>query len=342
MKNTRAEELMAAYLSGNLKAGERDELMQWVDESSEGRSFFDKAISLWNITEQMAYPDFSAGKAQSWDKINQRLDAPASTTKAVAKVYRLRILRWSAAAAIALLAVAGWWWLGQQASGNLVATTSSGERQEIVLPDGTSVWLNENSHLTYEDRDDERYLQFEGEAFFDVATDSIRPFRIYSGQSVTTVLGTAFNLRAYPQEEKVEVSVKEGRVALAQQVTVTKTDAIPDNQNRIELSKGETGVLEKATSAVAVVSLSQDNSTAWKDRRLQFDDVPLKEVAQTLERYYNIEIDLANEGIAPCLVTLGEENDPSLDMIISLLEVSLDLTVAQEGDNYRFSGQACH
>jgi ferric-dicitrate binding protein FerR (iron transport regulator) len=294
---------------------------------------------LWRITEQMAYPDFSAGKAKSWDKVNQRLDTSVSVAP---RVHRLRILRWSAAAAIALLAVAGWWWSGQQAAGTLIATTTTGERQELTLPDGTSVWLNENSYLTYEDRGDERYLQFEGEAFFDVVTDSMRPFRVYSGQSVTTVLGTSFNLRAYPQEEKVEVSVKKGRVALAHQKTVVKSDDLPEAQDRIELSKGETGVLEKATSAVTAVSLSQDNSTAWKDRRLQFDDVPLTEVAQTLERYYNIEIDLANEGIAPCLVSIGEESDPSLEFIMSLLEASVDLTIAQDGKSYRFSGQACN
>lgn len=338
MKNTRAEELMAAYLSGNLKAGERDELMGWVEESSEGRSFFDKAVSLWSITEQMAYPDFSAGKAKSWDKINQRIDVPEQTTGAKAKVRRLPVLRWSAAAAIALLAVAGWWWSNQTASVNMMANTIAGERQEVILPDGTSVWLNENSHLAYEEREEERYLQFEGEAFFEVATDSLKPFKIYSGQSVTTVLGTAFNLRAYPEEEQVEVSVKEGRVALARQTKMVEEENAPIAAEKIELTKGETGVLEKATAQVAVVSVKQDNSTAWKDRRLEFEDVPLAEVAQTLERYYNIEIDLANEVISSCPIKIGEENDPALEYIIVLLEELSGLTIEQEGNQYRFSG----
>lgn len=340
MKNTRAEELMAAYLSGNLKAGERKELMQWVEDSPEGRSFFDKAISLWSITEQMAYPDFSAGKAQSWNKINQRLETSIAKPGVHRGIRRLNILRWSAAAAIALLAIAGWWWTNQQTD-TFVAATLTGERQELNLPDGTTVWLNENSHLTYEDHGDERYIAFEGEAFFDVATDSIRPFRVYSGQAVTTVLGTSFNLRAYPQEENVEVSVKEGRVALARQEEMTKADDLPIAKERVELSRGETGVLEKSTAAVTTVELKQDNSTAWKDRRLGFDDVPLAEVVQTLERYYSIKIDLVNAGIGQCLVTLGEEKDPDLALIMALLEGSVDLSIEQEGKIYRFSGQSC-
>lgn len=341
MKNTRAEELMAAYLSGNIKAGERKELMQWVDDSSEGRKFFDNAVSLWSITEQMAYPDFSSGKKESWQTINQRInDKVNATTTPTASIRHLNIRRWSAAAAVALLVVAGWW-ISQNATNTILASTASGERQEVTLPDGTSVWLNENSQLSYELREDERYITFQGEAFFDVATDSLCPFRVYSGQSVTTVLGTSFNLRAYPQEEAVEVSVTEGRVALATQVAETPS-APTVSLNRVELSKGETAILEKETSTIKANAEKATNSTAWKDRRLSFNNVPLSEVVKTLERYYDIDIELGNVGLENCLVRIKETEDPSVDIMMQFLEAIVELNIEQQGQFYRFTGQACN
>ena len=82
MKNTRAEELMAAYLSGNIAAAEQEELLAWVADSSEGQKFFDNAVTLWDLTAQMAYPDFSAQKANAWEKVDARLtDAPVTAAK---------------------------------------------------------------------------------------------------------------------------------------------------------------------------------------------------------------------------------------------------------------------
>ena len=73
---------MAAYLSGNIAAAEREELLAWVGDSPEGQKFFDNAVTLWGLTEQMAYPDFSAQKANAWEKVEARLmDNPTVVAK---------------------------------------------------------------------------------------------------------------------------------------------------------------------------------------------------------------------------------------------------------------------
>ncbi|MEM1216161.1 MAG: FecR domain-containing protein, partial [Bacteroidota bacterium] len=205
MKNTRAEELMAAHLSGNIRPEEKAELMAWVSSGPEGQTFFDKTERLWGLTEDMAYPDFSSNKKQVWEKVAQRTSTTHSPSRRPAKVRTLRGRSGLAiAASVAILLVAGWWWQRSSATAEIIpiiARTVVGEQQEVTLPDGTKIWLNETTEVTYEDRTDERYLAFSGEAYFDVATDSLRPFRIYTSDAVTTVLGTAFNLRAYPEEE---------------------------------------------------------------------------------------------------------------------------------------------
>ena len=328
---------MAAYLSGNITSTEKDELMGWVSESSHGQEFFDKAVSLWSVTENMAYPDFSAGKAAAWDKVEGQLDA-VSGLKAISggtKVRRLNLSSWAAAAAIALLAVAGWWYMQQPTPPSaVIASTLNEEKEELLLPDGTKVWLNENTYLTYEELDGERQLRLEGEAFFDVATDSLRPFRIYTDKAVTTVLGTSFNIRAYPEEEQVEVSVKEGRVQLQRREEETTTDPVPEAAP-IVLQQGEQGVFEKRTAKLAAKEKKGKNSAAWRDRKMDFNQLELSEVIQTIERLYDVEMELGK-----CAL-VGKFDNPTLEDLLAAITFSLDLEVAEKDGVYRLTGEAC-
>jgi transmembrane sensor len=343
MKNTRAEALMAAYLSGNIGIAEQEELLAWAAASPEGQKFFDKALELWRVTDQMAYPDFSAGKSIAWNRLEDRLAKHNSQLPGTAPtprggiVRRLGLVRWAAAAAVLAL-VLGAWWYTTQANTQLLAQTGDGERTQVELPDGTRVWLNENSSLAYDERSGERLVTFVGEAFFDVATDSLRPFRVLTGDAVTTVLGTSFNLRAYAGEERVEVSVKEGKVALERKSTPTQ--AI-ERVSRLELTPGQTGIFDEETTQLETAPTPDQNTTAWMDRRLDFNEVPLAQVVATLERYYHVDIVLQPPGLGKCLFFGQYENDPQLEMVLLLLTESLGLELQQNGNSYRLSGDSC-
>ncbi|WP_367387851.1 FecR family protein [Lewinella sp. LCG006] len=338
MKNTRAEELMAAYLSGNIAAAEQEELLVWVAASPEGQKFFDNAVTLWSLTEEMAYPDFSAQKANAWEKVEARLtDATVAPTKGSARIVAFNYRRWMAAAAIALLLVAGWWWMQPSVPSAIIASTLNDEQSELTLPDGTSVWLNENTYLTYEEVNGERRVQLAGEAFFDVATDSLQPFRIYAGEAITTVLGTSFNIRAYPEDAEVEVSVKEGKVALE-----TKTKA-PETENavqKVELLPGDKGVFVKETAAISTKEEEAKNSTAWKDGKLDFENVPLAEAIKVMERYYEVDIELTTEGIGKCLFN-GKYDNVTLEDLLEAVEFSMELQLEENKGVYRLAGEAC-
>lgn len=343
MKNIRAEELMAAYLSGNISSAERKELMGWVADSSQGQEFFDKAVSLWSVTEEMAYPDFSAKKAQAWDQVVTRLDGlehPAQQSGGNARVIGFNIRSWAAAAAIAILGVAAWWVLQSPAeNAAVIASTLADERKEMQLPDGTQVWLNENTYLTYEEVEGERRLRLEGEAFFDVATDSLHPFKIYAGDAVTTVLGTAFNIRAYPEEEQVEVSVKEGRVRLERRQEEEAITPVPEVEP-VVLAPGEQGVYKKVNAKIEAKEKRGKNSAAWRDRKMDFTQVELAEVVQTIERYYDVEIELANPGLGKCELN-GKFDNPTLADLLLAVEYSLELEIEEKDGIYRLSGEAC-
>ncbi|MEM9260428.1 MAG: FecR domain-containing protein, partial [Bacteroidota bacterium] len=205
-------------------------------------------------------------------------------------------------------------------------------------PDGTKVWLNESSQLSYAEQDGERQVVLTGEAYFDVVTDSTRAFRIFAGDAITTVLGTAFNVRAYPAEESVEVTVTEGRVAL-EEANVEKT-AVATTEKRVELTAGKRGVYAKQVIEVEEEVVAPENALAWKERQLNFNGVPLSEVVRDLNHYYNIDIKLANANLEPCELIGVYDNDPQLEMMIQIIE-GFGFNVTEEDNSYIISGEGC-
>lgn len=334
MKNTRVEELIASYLSGNLRAGEREELMTWVGDDPDHRTFFDKAVELWSMADQYTYPDFGANKEKAWDRLDERLFGEEQPEAIVRTMPRRRITwmqPWAAAAVILVVISAGLWWMNTGKT-TVVASTLDEERKEIALPDGSQVWLNEESELVYEESDSERAVTLIGEGFFDVATDSLRPFRIYAGETVTTVLGTAFNIRAYPDEEQVEVTVEEGKVALEEQEVA---------QKRVELTPGETGVYELATAEVKTAAKPTVNATAWKERKLDFTGgISLGEAAASLERYFELEVQVENEDLLLCPVE-GTYPEPKLETFVELFKFLYGVEVTQDSSGLVLKGGVC-
>ncbi|RMF00703.1 MAG: hypothetical protein D6772_05970, partial [Bacteroidetes bacterium] len=289
MNKDYADELIAAYLAGDISAAEEQLLMAWVNSSSDNQKFFDQAVSIWEAAENYLYPDFEANKAAAFEQLNQRLEAGHDKGKAKHEVatqppprddqgeHKVRHLHnrrtglhWLriAVAAVVILAV-GWWWQHHEApSPAFVAATPRGEQQTLTLPDGTQVWLNESSELSYHEQGGERLVHFQGEGYFEVATDSLRSFRVYTDQAVTTVLGTAFNLRAYPDETEVEVSVTEGRVALEVNSAHKRQTAAP--AKRVELPAGTVGLFDRQTATLKTATTSVQNKLAWKEQVLDF------------------------------------------------------------------------
>lgn len=167
-----------------------------------------------------------------------------------------------------------------------------GQRTHLRLSDGTRVILNAGSKIITPEvfPDSLRRVRLEGQAFFNVATDSARPFIVSTDRAVTEVLGTKFDIRAYPEDEQMEVTVAEGRVALR-----SKQDTA--NLSGKEITKNQQGSL--SPSGIARVTEVKDLSAylGWTEGKLVFSNEPFSRVRKTLERYYNIKI--ATEGKQP-------------------------------------------
>ncbi|MEM6377098.1 MAG: FecR domain-containing protein [Bacteroidota bacterium] len=355
---------MSKYLSGNIGPAERKELLSWAESDPENRAFFDEMIQLWSLSGEYEPAPFETDTEQAWLKLEPNLliddlidEMPTSSTEAEpetipaplvepkTKVVQLRSRRriWSIAAAIAVLLVCGSVVFNQifRPVNYTAVATLEGEKKEVLLPDGTKVILNQNSSLSYSAKFKDRDVELEGEAFFDVASMPDRPFTISSGDVLTTVVGTAFNIRAYPDEEEVEVAVEEGIVEVATKLEESKTSPVTSPVQR--LTPGKMVVYSKAEKALSEASEQTDVTLIWKKSSLEFNNTPMIEVASILERYFNIQVDLSASNYQNCPITLNELIQPNLEEVLITLESTFDYKIEQQADNtYIIQGGICY
>ncbi|MCB9273431.1 MAG: FecR domain-containing protein [Lewinellaceae bacterium] len=328
-------DLIGRYLSGGITAAEKAELMAWVEENGANRKFFDEMIQLWGMSSQYEDEPFETNVNAAWQNLETRLKDSVAAPAAGARLRRLGqtriLLRY--AAAIAALLIAGYWALSRYNTApgvQMVETrTSAGEQRELSLPDGSRVLLNENTRLAYAEPFEQRLVQLSGEAFFEVEKMNGKPFAIEAEGTTTTVLGTSFNVRAYPQEGQVEVSVSTGKVALQQ---------TGEAENKVLLEPGESGVYSKKEATVQEVSIS--NADAWKAQRLRFDGASLEEVVQAVERYFHTDIEVATPELLNCHFKGDFVQPENLEVVLEAIAFTMDLQLEQKDGAYLLSGNA--
>ncbi|MGV8138901.1 MAG: FecR family protein [Mangrovibacterium sp.] len=191
----------------------------------------------------------------------------------------------------------------------------SGIRSEIGLPDGTKVWLNAESSIEYnvpfglKKRD----VKLTGEAFFEVQKDEQKPFQVKSGKVTVTVLGTCFNCSAFSEDKAIEVVLAEGKVKL-------NTNGSETNKEFI-LKPGQRAVVDKMTDQTNISSGNIEKYIGWHEGKLIFDECPLQEVARRLERWFGIEVEIADPEIGDYKISTTFENE-SLRQILIMLELA--------------------
>lgn len=349
MEYTLQEDLIGKYLSGELSAREEGELMAWVEASAQNREVFEEMVQLWSLTETSTEPEFPVNLSKAWAALDSRIELGedtlvaepmVSTAKPALQVLtqpKVRSLNWawSAAAAVAVLVVAAWWvFMRDTTPETLAFSTPDNESRSISLPDQSQIVLNENSTLSYTFDGDTRKVVLSGEAFFDVEKDAKHPFVIETGEVQTRVVGTSFNIRAYPDEEKVKVSVKTGRVE------VRKVEKTPQKETPVlVLLPGNTGVYANES---ATLEKAQDVATedvdSWQQGTVAFPNgTSLSEVIPAVEKLYNIKIKADETILNTTIFGARFSRDMSVQDALNLITVPIDSKFTIEGDVFVIS-----
>lgn len=335
MKQEQNLNKIAKYLSDNSDSQEREELFAWVKENPANKELLEDSMEVWEVAESTDL-EFQPDMDVAWANIDKRLNNARKGNENEAVIKRMGFFRpWMriAAAVLFLISIAVWQYPNFRGQNLITTKTIAQEKTTIDLPDGTKVWLNQKSSLQYEKQFNKRIVYLEGEAFFDVAKMNGKSFEIYAGASKTCVLGTSFNVRAYPNENKVEIAVETGKVEFSAENKPSESTL---------LTPGEFATYTKITQEVDKLNFEKLNAAAWKKGALRFRNSQLDEVIESLERYYDIDIKVNNNKIYNCIwnnTTTHEK--PILEVLLEQIRFTHDLTLESEGDVFTLSGTGC-
>ncbi len=211
----------------------------------------------------------------------------------------------------------------EHAQGMNQISTPTGGMYQVILPDGTKVWLNAGSHLRYPaDFASARWVELEGEAYFSVAKrpESARPFLVKSGGQEVDVLGTEFNISAYEHEKSIKTTLINGRIKVSDRSSAT-TFVLSPHEQTILTAKG----LRKETTDV-------EAAVAWKNGKFSFDGKSFTQVMDELSRWYNLEV--VYEGPVPSDTFIGDAyRTDNLSLVLEFLKSSNIRYRIEQGEN---------
>lgn len=343
------------YFSGNLSEPASQRLLLWLNQSDEHRVFFDSLTAVWHSASTLGnMPEFSGD--QAWqeikDKIRQDEPLPAN--------YRfLQVVKRYSRIAAALIILLG---LGYalmytnlshryKGSGNNAIEFNAplGSRSDLVLPDGSAVWLNSGSRLkiTGNYGISDRKVELTGEAYFKVAKNKKIPFVVQTSDVNITALGTAFNVKAYDDEPTIETTLEEGAVSIeavgrdnskATQILLKPNEKAifrknpltrPEKNMRNNSPDNTINETVTARQELDVITLTDTKTiTSWKEQRWIFRHESLSELARKLERRYNVEI-VFSDTLLEAYAFNGTLYDESIEQVFEAIKLiaPIDFTI---------------
>lgn len=278
--------IISKYLSGAASLQEEKRLMKWRSIDARNEREFQELSETWQMAHaelQMVIPD----KERVWSKIVNNLHQ----VKPV-KMYTRRLLYRTAGIAAMLALVLGFsltLFLVKKEEVRMVSYTAPvGQKAEVNLPDGTKVWLNSGSTLTYSTdyAKDHRSVKLDGQAFFDVARDDKKQFDVSVGNVKVLVHGTAFDINGYGDHSELEVVLLRGRVTVVSASTDRLLVDMRPNQKAIfPLHDIENSRLTTCDAEIESV---------WRLGKMKIENEKLQDVIRKMERWYGVRIQLQN------------------------------------------------
>ena len=335
MEDQHIYRLISRKIAGEATPAELTMLDKLLQEEPAWQYKYEMLARHWQSCRQQEDSDIAASRyLELWQEMGARnINALHAVSPAP---QRKRYIRWLAAAAfIGLLATTGIYFTGRDktATATSEVATASGSRTKMLLPDGTKVWLNAGSKIVYNNlrfNISDREVQLSGEAFFDVAPNSNHPFIINTIRASVTVLGTAFNVRAYPGDPQFEASLIRGAIEVHANGYEKPVRLKPNEKIVI----GEPAIVQQQIQPVKILPLTYVNDpaantdsliaeTAWVENRLAFTSKPFELLAVDMERWYNVKFNFSDEGIKRVKFT-GVFSNESLEQALTALQLTGD------------------
>jgi len=304
----RLQWLFDRYLAGACSAQEVEELVILLNQEGADHLLTGQMQAVWDRihTDHPTYP-------VDWDKMLGEI-----TQSEDLRSLRVPWFKWVAAAAVLFLLMGvGAYWYANRSPVPSRATARADthtymppKTQTLHLPDGSTVVLNVGSKLDYPTAftGNTREVYLNGEGYFDVHHLPTHPFLVHTGKITTRVLGTTFNIKAYPNEATIEVTVTTGKVQVLKD---HKSLGLVTSNQQIRFSKITEDFRENRVNTAPII--------AWKPEEIFMDDITMKEAAAIIEHRFGMSVTFKNQSLTSCRVTATFSSGDSLDEFMTVL-----------------------
>lgn len=326
MLNDKLAVLITRHLAGETSEEEQKELFNLLKDQPEQQYFLDLLGNYWTSGDG-TFVDDETNTDEHFNHILALADKTESTTEEHTDIQkgnpslRRKIYLWSAAAAACVAVFAGIYkYSGKQAqpivavSHKNEVSAKSGAKSRLTLPDGTKVWLNAESRITYNSSFNSKFreVELEGEAFFDVVKNAQRPFIVHTSGIDIKVLGTAFNVKSYPKESTIETTLVRGLIEVIKKDEPTGPRVLLQPHEKLIFNK-EKDSLKLAVPANTIAKTSPQDifimpvskslpdsamkETSWVYNKLIFDGDKFQDLAVKMERWFDVKIIFRNDKV---------------------------------------------
>ncbi len=317
-------EIIGRILNGEASAEDQEKLDKWVAASGKNLAEFDFLIKTWEQTKiqykapnrEVVFKNILAEIDDQHEKAISGKKKNTVTTRQLHKTnHRYFLVSKIAAGLIILLSfifVIHYFGDNKENISTIQYVTKAngaGQKSKVYLPDGSIVWLNSESEISYPDTfpDNTRIVKLKGEAFFKITPNAFKPFTVITGRVSTTALGTSFDIRAFKDDQDIRIALATGKVKVNFSSKQANKEVIlmPNQGISYNLSKNK----------ITKSQINPKETFSWKDGIIYFNDASLNEVVKTLSRWYGVEFIIMNKDNQPWSYT-GEFDNAYLQNVL--------------------------
>lgn len=324
------DDLIGKYLAGEAGAEEIAFVESWAKADERNQHYLDQLKTIFQKAATVkGYQTFDTDAA--WNKLKHSMKQPGQGNVVPLRSRSSMTVYWRVAASALILIGVGWFaytFLTPSTTQPVEVATDRSTASD-TLPDGSDVFLNRETKLTYayDKKKKTHTVKLKGEAYFNIHHEDDKTFLVQIADVYIRDIGTAFNVKAYPDSEIVEVVVEEGEVMF-----------FTDKDSGVYLRANGKGVYNKRTKKFTI-DQPEDNVLSYKTKFFSFSDTDLATVATALNGVYDRKIVLG-ENVKNCRLTVSFNNE-NLDAIVDVIKETLGLTAREAGGQIILEGSGC-
>lgn len=310
--------IIRKYLSTRFSTETEEKVQKWIIKDKDTDEKEQASLTYWDTLEQRAGTETGEALARVNRRINysktRQLHSYKKMTRVAAVLIPLLILVW------------GYLYYVSTTNRLIEVSIAYGEKKHLVLPDSSEIWLNAGTSFKYPETftGKERLVYLDGEAYFSVKKDTTRPFIVKASQMSVTVLGTRFNVKSYPDDERITATLTSGKVEVN----------VPAQSPEI-LTPNEQLTYNKKTSHISIATIPAADTDSWVTGKLIFTNASLTEIQQTLERQYNITINNHTSLAGTARYTVRFLQNEDLEQVLNVLGDIIGFDYRKSGNNIK-------